>query len=534
MALVLADRVKETTTTTGTGTVTLAGAATGFQSFAVIGNGNTTYYTIAGQGTAQWEVGIGTYTSAGTTLSRTTVLASSNAGSLVVFSAGTKDVFVTYPAGRSIYADGTTLTATNSAVLPGTSGGTGQSSYAVGDLLYASTTTDLSKLADVATGNALISGGVGVAPSYGKIGLTTHVSGTLPVANGGTGVTASTGTGSVVLSTSPSLTTPTIGSAGATFSGATSGTTVFKAAAVAGTTTITMPGTTGTVALTSDIPTVNNATLTMGVSGTGLSGSQTFTANQSSAATFTVTSNATSANTASAIVARDGSGNFTAGTITAALTGNVTGNVSGSSGSCTGNAATVTNGLYTTGGQTIAARNVQQGSQTAAMATATGSLGGLEMQSANSSGAAFMTFHRPGAFAGYFGLDTDNVLKVGGWSFGAVAYPLLYSTSTTAPGSTPVYGARAWVNFTPSSGAVVASGNVSSVTRNALSNYTVNFTTAFTDANYAVSSFDQYQRNCAAPASGGKTTTAHNMNSFANPSNGAQSDLIVGWFVYYR
>ena len=102
MALVLADRVRETTTTTGTGTVTLAGAVTGFQSFSVVGNGNTTYYTIAGQGTAEWEVGIGTYTSAGTTLARTTVLASSNSGSLVTFSAGTKDVFVTYPAGRSV------------------------------------------------------------------------------------------------------------------------------------------------------------------------------------------------------------------------------------------------------------------------------------------------------------------------------------------------------------------------------------------------------------------------------------------------
>lgn len=73
-------------------------------------------------------------------------------------------------------------------------GGTGQSSYTVGDLVYASGATTLAKLADVATGNALISGGVGVAPSYGKIGLTTHVSGTLPEANGGTGIT-SLGTG---------------------------------------------------------------------------------------------------------------------------------------------------------------------------------------------------------------------------------------------------------------------------------------------------------------------------------------------------
>jgi hypothetical protein len=100
MALVLADRVQETTTTTGTGTVTLAGAATGFQSFAAVGDGNSTYYTIAGG--SEWEVGIGTYTASGTTLSRTTVISSSNSGSLVTFSAGTKNVFVTYPAARSI------------------------------------------------------------------------------------------------------------------------------------------------------------------------------------------------------------------------------------------------------------------------------------------------------------------------------------------------------------------------------------------------------------------------------------------------
>jgi len=100
MAIVVADRVKETTTTTGTGTVTLLGAATGFQSFAVIGNANLTYYTIAGQTGSEWEVGIGTYTSSGTTLARTTVLANSSATqpSALSFSAGTKDVFVTYPA----------------------------------------------------------------------------------------------------------------------------------------------------------------------------------------------------------------------------------------------------------------------------------------------------------------------------------------------------------------------------------------------------------------------------------------------------
>jgi hypothetical protein len=98
MALVLADRVKETTTTTGTGTLTLAGASTGFQSFSVIGNGNTTYYSISSPSGSEWEVGLGTYTSSGTTLARTTIFASSNSGAAVNLSAGTKDVFVTYPA----------------------------------------------------------------------------------------------------------------------------------------------------------------------------------------------------------------------------------------------------------------------------------------------------------------------------------------------------------------------------------------------------------------------------------------------------
>lgn len=110
MPLVVKDRVKETTTTAGTGTITLAGAASGFQSFSVIGDGNTTYYAIVG-GT-EWEVGIGTYTSSGTTLSRDTVLESSTGGTKVNFAAGTKDVFVTYPAEKSVDLD-TAQTLTN-------------------------------------------------------------------------------------------------------------------------------------------------------------------------------------------------------------------------------------------------------------------------------------------------------------------------------------------------------------------------------------------------------------------------------------
>jgi hypothetical protein len=104
MALVIADRVRETSTTTGTGTLTLGGAVAGYQTFSSgIGNGNTCYYAITLD--SDWEVGLGTYTSAGATLSRDTILASSNANSAVNFGAGTKDVFVTYPAGKSVYKD---------------------------------------------------------------------------------------------------------------------------------------------------------------------------------------------------------------------------------------------------------------------------------------------------------------------------------------------------------------------------------------------------------------------------------------------
>jgi len=193
MALVLANRVQETTTTTGTGTVTLAGAVAGFQSFAVIGNGNTTYYTITSGN--NWEVGIGTYTSSGTTLARTTILSSSNGGSAITL-AGTSTVFSSYPA-EKVISDGYGL-------LPVANGGTG-----------VTTSTGTGSVV-LSTSPVLVTPNLGT-PSAATLTNATGLpivagtTGTLSVARGGTGVTTSTGTGSVVLSTSPVLVTPNLG-----------------------------------------------------------------------------------------------------------------------------------------------------------------------------------------------------------------------------------------------------------------------------------------------------------------------------------
>ena len=156
MALVLKDRVQETATANTTVSFTMLGAATGYQSFSSIGNTNTTYYA-ATDVSGNWEAGIGTYSTTGPTLTRTTILSSSNSGSAVTF-VGTVTVFVTYPSGKSVNLD--------------------------------------------ASGNV---------SALGTVASGTWNATTMAVAYGGTGVTTSTGSGNNVLSTSPTLVTPLLG-----------------------------------------------------------------------------------------------------------------------------------------------------------------------------------------------------------------------------------------------------------------------------------------------------------------------------------
>jgi hypothetical protein len=172
MALVVYDRVQETTTTSGTGSVTLLGAASGFQSFAVVGNNNTTYYTITDA--AQWEVGIGTYFTAGPTLARTTVLSNSNGNTTpITLSGGLAQVYVTYTAEKSVNLDAsnnvTPLGTIASGTWHGTTvgvlyGGTGQTSYTDGELLIGNSTGNTLTKASLTAGT-----GISITPGSGSI-----------------------------------------------------------------------------------------------------------------------------------------------------------------------------------------------------------------------------------------------------------------------------------------------------------------------------------------------------------------------------
>lgn len=427
MALVLKDRVKETSTTAGTGTITLAGAVAGFQSFSAVGNGNTTYYAIVDPTTGDWEVGIGTYTSSGTTLSRDTVLSSSNSGSLVNFVANQKDVFVTYPSEKSVYEDASNvvnatsfgaITATSAALTTGTVSTAPASGTDIANKTYVDTLvssgityhTPVKYEVPNTTGNLNATYNQPGGPGVG-VGATLTNAGTLvaftpdgTVATAGDRIiiynqtnqfengiytVTTVGSGSVawVLTRATDADTYALKSpnglgngdaffitsgatgAGETYVCNTAGTITFGTTAItfaqisdstlytAGTGltltgtefSITPTGTAGTYGSASSVPvlttnasgqvtSVTNTTIAINgsqVSG-NISGSAGSVANALTLGTYltgtsfngsaavTATVDATSANTASKVVARDSSGNFSAGTITATLNGTAT------------------------------------------------------------------------------------------------------------------------------------------------------------------------------------------------------------------
>jgi len=281
MALVLANRVQETTTTTGTGTITLAGAVSGFQSFAAIGNTNTTYYTITSG--VNWEVGVGTYTLSGTTLARTTVLSSSAGGTTKITLAGTSNVFATYPAEKSVNLDAsgnatalgvpasgtvTNLTGTASININGTVGAT-TAAAGLFTTLGASAAVTLSPananvvLSPTGTGVVTISPATAGTINRMSIGATTTSTGAFTTLTASGAVTLSpasanvvlspTGTGVVTISpaTAGTINNMSIGatttSTGAftTISGSTSLTTPLQSGGTAVSSTLTLQSTSG-------------------------------------------------------------------------------------------------------------------------------------------------------------------------------------------------------------------------------------------------------------------------------------------------
>ena len=427
MALVIADRVKEESTSTGTGSFTLNGAVSGFQSFAAVGDGNTTYYVIQHKSLNEFEVGIGTYTSATTSLSRDTILTSSNSNLAVSFSAGDKDVFVTVPKDATVFEnasgdvsvegkltvgsgptaqfdvatkayvdaataasihiheavrvekegnltatynngtagvgatltnagtqaalviDGVTLNTNDRVLVYEQTDATQNGIYVVTNTGSASTNWVLTRSSDADTSgdndaNSLDQGSyfyvqegdAGAGESYvcnvsgditfGTTEITFAQFSATPEFTGGTNinVTARTisltgtvdetngGTGNNSYATGDTLYASAADTL-AKLSGNT--TTTKKYLSQTGTGSASQAPAWDEINLGTD--TAGNYIATGAVSGVGLSGSAS-----GEGSTFTVTSNATSANTPSTIVARDASGNFSAGTITAALSGN--------------------------------------------------------------------------------------------------------------------------------------------------------------------------------------------------------------------
>jgi hypothetical protein len=351
----------------------------------------------------------------------------------------------------------TTGAVTLAGTLGPTSGGTGLTSYTTGDIIYASATNILSALADVATGNALISGGVGVAPSWGKIGLTTHVSGTLPTANGGTNLTSFSSGGALYATSTTALTTGTLpaASGGTSFSTYTTGDLIY-ASATNTLSKLTIGATNKVLTVVSGAPAWADTQSTMVYPGVGIPNStgSAWGTSYSTTGSGTVVALATSPSFTTPILGTPTSGNFSTGTFTWPTFNQNT------SGTAAGLSSTLVVGSGGTGQTTYTDGQLLIGNTTGNTLTKATLTQGTGITITNGSGSITVANAGVTAFTSSSGLST-NTSATGAVSVTNTA-PMTYPTGT---GIAVVTSGTSWgTTLTAPSGAIVGTTDTQTLT----------------------------------------------------------------------